>query len=314
VRVVVVMTKAVRFDHYGDIDVLQVREVDRPVPGAGEVLVEVKAAGINPGEAKIRTGALHDMFPATFPSGQGSDLAGVVAAIGPGVQGFGVGDEVLGFSEKRSSHAEFVVVPAEQLTAKPPQVSWEVAGSLFVAGTTAYAAVRSVGLKPGDVVAVAAAAGGVGTIAVQLARRAGATVLGIAGPDNDAWLKDHGVIPVNYGDGLAERLRAASPSGRIDAFLDLFGGGYVDLAVNQLGVAPERIDTIIDFPAVAKFGVQAAGNADAASAAVLTELAALVASGELELPIAGVFALDDVQNAYRTLEQQHTRGKLVLRP
>src|SRR6201997_3993260 len=307
-------TKAVRFDHYGDIDVLEVCEVDRPVPSAGEVLVEVKAAGINPGEAKIRTGALHDMFPATFPSGQGSDLAGVVAAVGSGGQGFEAGDEVLGFSEKRSSHAEFVVVPAEQLTAKPPQVSWEVAGSLFVAGTTAYAAVRSVGLKPGDVVAVAAAAGGVGTIAVQLARRAGATVLGIAGPANDAWLSDHGVIPVNYGDNLAERLRAASPSGRIDAFLDLFGGGYVELAVNGLGVAPARIDTIIDFPAVATFGVQAAGNADAASAAVLTELAALVASGELELPIAGVFALDDVQNAYRTLKQQHTRGKLVLRP
>jgi NADPH:quinone reductase-like Zn-dependent oxidoreductase len=307
-------TKAVRFDHYGDIDVLEVREVDRPVPGAGEVLVEVKAAGINPGEAKIRTGALHDMFPATFPSGQGSDLAGVVAAVGPGVQESAVGDEVLGFSEKRSGHAEFVVVPAEQLTAKPPQLSWEVAGSLFVAGTTAYAAVRALGLRPGDVVAVSAAAGGVGTIAVQLARRAGATVLGIAGPGNDEWLRNHGVLPVNYGDGLAGRLRAASPSGRIDAFLDLFGGGYVELAVNQLGVAPERIDTIIDFPAVARFGVQAAGNADAASAAVLAELAALVAAGDVEVPIAGVFALDDVQDAYRTLEEQHTRGKLVLRP
>jgi NADPH:quinone reductase-like Zn-dependent oxidoreductase len=221
---------------------------------------------------------------------------------------------VLGFSEKRSSHAEFVVVPAEQLTAKPQQLSWEVAGSMFVAGTTAYAAVRALGLRPTDVVAVSAAAGGVGTIAVQLARQAGATVLGIAGPDNDEWLRNHGVIPVNYGDGLAERLRAASPSGRIDAFLDLFGGGYVDLAVNELGVAPERIDTIIDFPAVAKFGVQAAGNADAASAAVLAELAALVAAGDLDVPIAGVFALDDVQDAYRTLEEQHTRGKLVLRP
>jgi NADPH:quinone reductase-like Zn-dependent oxidoreductase len=306
--------KAVRFDHYGDIDVLEVREVDRPVPGSGEALVEVNAAGINPGEAKIRTGALHDMWPATFPSGQGSDLAGVVAAVGPGVQGFGVGDEVLGFSEKRSSHAEFVVVPAEQLTPKPPQLSWEVAGGLFVAGTTAYAAVRAVGLRAGDVVAVAGAAGGVGSIAVQLARRAGATVLGIAGPANDGWLSEHGVIGVNYGDDLAERLRAASPSGHVDAFLDLFGGGYVELAVNELGVAPERIDTIIDFPAVAKFGVQAAGNGDAASAAVLAELAALVAAGDLEVPIAGVFALNDVQNAYRTLEQQHTRGKLVLRP
>src|ERR1700739_941218 len=243
-------TKAVRFDHYGDIDVLEVCEVDRPVPSAGEVLVEVKAAGINPGEAKIRTGALHDMFPATFPSGQGSDLAGVVAAIGPGVQGFGVGDEVLGFSEKRSSHAEFVVVPAEQLTAKPRQLSWEVAGGLFVAGTTAYAAVRAVGLRAGDVVAVAGAAGGVGSIAVQLARRAGATVLGIAGPANDDWLSEHDVIPVNYGENLAERLRAVSPSGHVDAFLDLFGSGYVELAVNELGGPPERIDTIIAFAPV----------------------------------------------------------------
>ena len=270
------MSKAVRFDLYGDIDVLEVREVDRPVPGEGEVLVEVKAAGINPGEAKIRTGVLHEIWPATFPSGQGSDLAGVVADVGPGVSTFAVGDEVLGFSESRSSHAEFVAVPTEQLTAKPAQLSWEVAGSLFVAGTTAYAAVRAVRLTPNDTVAVAAAAGGVGTIAVQLARRTGATVLGIAGPANDEWLTAHGIIPVNYGNDLAGRLRAASPSGRVDAFLDLFGGGYVDLAVTGLGVAPERVDTIIDFPAVEKFGVQAAGNADAASAAVLAELAALI--------------------------------------
>ena len=308
------MSKAVRFDLYGDIDVLEVREVDRPVPGEGEVLVEVKAAGINPGEAKIRTGVLHEIWPATFPSGQGSDLAGVVADVGPGVSTFAVGDEVMGFSESRSSHAEFVAVPTEQLTAKPAQLSWEVAGSLFVAGTTAYAAVRAVRLTPNDTVAVAAAAGGVGTIAVQLARRTGATVLGIAGPANDEWLTAHGIIPVNYGDDLAGRLRAASPSGAVDAFLDLFGGGYVDLAVTGLGVAPERVDTIIDFPAVEKFGVQAAGNADAASAAVLAELAALAAAGDLEVPIAGVFALDDVWAAYRTLEEQHTRGKLVLRP
>lgn len=238
----------------------------------------------------------------------------MVADVGPGVSTFAVGDEVMGFCESRSSHAEFVAVPTEQLTAKPAQLSWEVAGSLFVAGTTAYAAVRAVRLTPNDTVAVAAAAGGVGTIAVQLARRTGATVLGIAGPANDEWLTAHGIILVNYGNDLAGRLRAASPSGRVDAFLDLFGGGYVDLAVTGLGVAPERVDTIIDFPAVEKFGVQAAGNADAASAAVLAELAALAAAGDLEVPIAGVFALDDVRAAYRTLEEQHTRGKLVLRP
>jgi NADPH:quinone reductase-like Zn-dependent oxidoreductase len=308
------MTKAVRFDNYGDVDVLEVRDVERPVPADGEVLVEVKAAGINPGEAKIRDGALKDVFPATFPSGQGSDFAGVVAAVAPGVDTFGVGDEVLGFSEKRSSHAEFVAVPAEQVVSKPRQLSWEVAGSLFVAGTTAYAAVRSVELKPGDVVAVSGAAGGVGSLAVQLARRTGATVLGIAGPTNNDWLTDHGMIPVTYGDNLADRLRAASPSGRVDAFLDLFGSGYVELAVNELGIDPQRVDTIADFAAVPKFGVQAAGNADAANAGVLAELADLAATRELEVPLAGVYALDDIRSAFRELEHQHTHGKLVLRP
>src|SRR5246127_4831638 len=121
------VARAVRFDRYGGRDVLYVTDIEMPSPGAGEVVVEVRAAGINPGEAAIRTGALHDMFPATFPSGEGSDLAGIVTAAGPGVTEFSVGDEVLGFSEKRSSHAEFVVAPAEQLTAKPPQLSWEVA-------------------------------------------------------------------------------------------------------------------------------------------------------------------------------------------
>jgi NADPH:quinone reductase-like Zn-dependent oxidoreductase len=308
------MSKAVRFDQYGDVDVLEVRDVPKPVPGEGEVLVAVKAVGINPGEAMIRRGALHDRWPATFPSGQGSDLAGVVAGVGPGVDTFAVGDEVLGFTDQRTSQAEFVAVPADQLTAKPAAVPWEVAGALYVAGTTAYAAVRSVGLTAGDTVVVAGAAGGVGSLAVQLAKRTGATVIGIAGPANDDWLSAHGVIPVNYGDDLANRLRAASPNGRIDALLDFFGGGYVELAVTELGIRPQRVDTIIDFPAVERFGVQMAGNADASNAGVLAELAGLVAAGELEVPVAEVIPLDEVQRAYRTLEQRHTRGKLVLRP
>jgi len=308
------MTKAVQFDSYGSVDVLEVRDVPRPVPGAGEVLVEVRAAGINISEAAIRAGAVQHLFPATFPSGQGSDLAGVVTEIGSGVTGFAAGDDVIGFSNLRSSQAEYVTVPADQLTPKPAAVPWEVAGSLYVAGATAYAAVRAVRLQPGDTVAIAGAAGGVGSIAVQLTRRAGATVLGVAGPSNDAWLAEHGAVPVNYGDDLPARLRAAAPSGRIDALLDFFGGGYVAMAVEDLGVPRDRVDTIADFAAVERFGVQSAGGADAATAAVVAELADLVACGELEVPIAGVFALDDVRDAYRELEKRHTRGKLVLRP
>jgi hypothetical protein len=199
-----------------------------------------------------------------------------------------VGNEVIGFSNRRSSHAEYVTVPADQLTPRPAAVPWEVAGSLFVAGATAYAAVRAMRLVPGDTVAIAGAAGGVGSIAVQLARRAGATLLGIAGPSNDAWLADHGAVPVNYGDELPARLRAAARSEKVDALLDFFGGGYVAMAVEDLGIPRDRVDTITDFAAVERFGVQSAGGADAATAAVLAELADLVARGELDVPITGV--------------------------
>jgi NADPH:quinone reductase-like Zn-dependent oxidoreductase len=306
--------KAVQFDRYGDIDVLQVRDIPRPAPAAGEVLVQIEAAGINPGEASIRKGLLHDRWPATFPSGQGSDLAGIVAETGAGVADFKPGDAVLGFTDKRASHAEFAVVPAGQLTAKPSGLPWEVAGALFVAGTTAYAAVKAVALSSGDVVAVAGAAGGVGSIAVQLARQAGATVLGIAGPGNDAWLAAHGVIAVNHGGGLGPRLKSAAPAQRIDAFLDFFGQGYVELAVRELGVSPKRVNTIIDFGAVEKFGIQSVGSAAAANAGVLAELAALIVDGKLEIPIAASYKLAAVRDAFRDLEQRHTRGKIVLVP
>src|ERR1700751_5524176 len=172
--------RAVRFDRYGGRDVLYVADIDMPVPGNGEVLVEVRAAGINPGEAAIRVGALHEMFPATFPSGEGSDLAGVVTAVAPGVTEFSVGDEVLGFSFRRSSHATHTAVPVGQLIRKPPQLSWEVAGSLYVVGATAYAAARSVAPQPGETVAVSAAAGGVGSLVVQLLTLRDVRGLGIA--------------------------------------------------------------------------------------------------------------------------------------
>ena len=305
---------AVRFDRYGDVEVLDLRSVPRPLAGPGRVLVEVKAAGINPGEAAIRKGLLHDRWPARFPSGQGSDLAGIVAAVGDGVSAFRPGDEVLGFTDERASHADYVAVPAGHLTAKPSGLSWEVAGSLFVAGTTAYAAVRAVGLAPGDTVAVAGAAGGVGAIAVQLARRRGATVLGIAGAANDGWLSAHSVVPVNYGDHLADRLRTAAAPGTVDAFLDFFGGGYLQLAIEKLGIAPERVDTIIDFAAAERFKAKAVGSADAANADVLAELAGLIETGDLEVPIAKVYPLADVRSAFRDLEERHTHGKIVLRP
>src|SRR6201995_812669 len=272
--------RAVRFDQYGGREVLYVADIEMPTPGPGEVIVEVRAAGINPGEAAIRSGAMHEMFPATFPSGEGSDLAGVVTALGQGVTAFSVGDEVLGFSFTRSSHATHTAVPVDQLIRKPPQLSWEVAGSLYVVGVTAYAAVRSVDPQPGETVAVSAAAGGVGGLVVQLLVQRKARVLGIAGPGNAEWLRAHGVTPVAYGDGLAERLREAAPDG-IDAFIDLFAPDYVQLAVD-LGIPPERIDTIIAFQKAGEVGAKTEGSSEASTPEVLAEIAGLIATGTID--------------------------------
>ena len=304
--------RAVRFDRYGGRDVLYIAEVPMPTAADGEVVVEVRAAGINPGEAVIRSGALESRFPATFPSGEGSDLAGVVSAIGAGVEEFSVGDEVLGFSWRRNSHATHVSVPTNHLIRKPSNLSWEVAGSLYVVGCTAYAAVRAVDAKSGDTVAVSAAAGGVGTIVVQLVRVRGAEVVGIASPANAGWLTAHGARPVAYGDGLAERLQAAAPHG-IDAFIDLFGPEYLDLAID-LGIPRDRIETIASFAKAQELGTKADGSVTASTTDVLTEMADLVASGAIEVPIAATYPLERVADAFAELEKRHTRGKIVLVP
>jgi NADPH:quinone reductase-like Zn-dependent oxidoreductase len=256
--------KAVRFNEYGDVDVLNVVDVPDPVPGPGQVLVQVAE-----------------------------------------------GDEVIGYTDDRASQAEYALVEAGHLTPKPAAMPWDVAGSLFVAGATAFAAVRAVALRPGDVVVVSGAAGGVGAIAVQLARLADATVIGLASEDNHAWLASHGVVPVSYGDGVADRIRQAT--GHVDAFIDTYGADYVDLAL-KLSVEPSRIDTIANFTAAQEYGVKADGNAAGASPDVLAELAGLVAAGKLEVPIAATFPLKDVRAAYGQLASGHIRGKIVLVP
>jgi NADPH:quinone reductase len=191
-------------------------------------------------------------------------------------------------------------------------LSWEVAGSLYVVGVTAYAAVRAVAPQPGETVAVSAAAGGVGSLVVQLLVLREAVVLGIAGPGNADWLRGHGVTPTAYGEGLADRLREAAPNG-IDAFIDLFGPDYVQLAVD-LGVAPERIDTIISFQKAGEVGAKTVGSVDASTPEVLAEIADLVATGAIALDIAETFPLDRVADAFEELEKRRTHGKIVLLP
>jgi NADPH:quinone reductase len=306
------MPRAVQFDEYGGLDVLTVREVELRELGKEDVLVEVKAAGINPGEASIRKGLLAERWPSSFPSGEGSDLAGVVREIGIDVEGFAVGDEVLGWSEERSSHAEEAVVPADQLVRKPAEIGWPEAGALYVVGVTAFAAVRAVDVSAGDTVVVSGAAGGVGTITVQLLRANGAEVVGLASEDHHDWLREKGVTPVTYGEGQTERIIEATPDG-IDAFIDLFGPDYIDLAL-QLGVPPEKIETIISFERAGEVGAKAEGSSTASTPEILGEMAELVAAGKIEVPIAAEYPLDEVREAFEQLEDRHALGKIVLVP
>ena len=305
--------KAVRFDEYGGIEVLEVRDVPRPEPGPGQVLVAVRAASINPSEAAIRAGRVRDIFPATFPSGEGSDLAGVVEEVGADVTGVAVGEEVIGFTNNRASHAEYVLVETANLTAKPAAVPWEVAGALFVAGVTGVATVRAVAPTVGEAVVIAGAGGGVGVFAVQLAVRTGARVIALASERHHAWLRERGAVPIAYGDGIRQRIMVAAEETPVAAFIDLVGRGYVELAL-ELGIARDRIDTIVDFPAVQKYGVKSEGGAEAASAVTLAELADAIAAGDLVVPIQRTYPLDKVRAAFTELEAGHIAGKIVLIP
>lgn len=304
------MSTAVVFRNYGGPDVLEVVQVDDRMPGPGEVRVAVIAAGANPGEIGIREGMLDEVYPATFPEGQGSDFAGLVAAVGEGVTSFGVGDAVIGFSDGRNAQAEFAVVPADRLIEKPNALDWQMAGALYVVGTTAWACVSAVRVREGDTVLVAGAAGGVGVLATQLAIRQGARVLATASAEHHEYLRGLGAEPIEYGDGLAERISEASPGG-LDAVIDAHGDGYVDMAVG-LGVDPERINTVIDFEAAERTGAKTDGQDCVEPAPVLAELAHLLARREVELPVYAAFPLARVRDAYEKVAEGHGLGKVVI--
>lgn len=304
--------RAVRLDEYGDVGVLHVRDVDVPVASADQVVIQVIATSINPGEAAIREGAMDPERSGVFPMGQGSDFAGRIVDVGGEVTDWTIGTEVIGWSDQRSAHAQYVAVPAAQLTHRPAQVPWEQAGSLYVAGGTAVTMRDALSPAAAETVVVTAAAGGVGSILTQLLVHAGARVLGVAGPGNDAWLQGVGAEPVNRGADLVERLTAAAPGG-VAAFFDCFGQGYTDRAL-ELGVPAERVVTIADFEAARRNGTRVVFGWQHATASTLADLAGMIANGDLTVPIAATYPLEEVQAAYTALAERRTRGKIVLLP
>lgn len=305
------MSKAVSYSEYGGPDVLKVIEVPEPHAGEGEVRVAVRAAGLNPFDYKVRRGGYIPNH--TLPSLQGAEFAGVIDEAGTGATDWTIGDEVLGWVG-RGAQAEYVVVPASQVAAKPAGLDWAVAGGIGLVANTAKRAVDSLDLGPDDTVLVTAAAGGVGVVAVQFAKATGATVVGTASEANHEFLRGLGVIPVAYGaasddTGELDRLRAAVP-GAYTAALDNIGGDAIRTAL-ALGIPPERVNTIADHGAVEELGVQGIGGGKKTSAE-LAEFARQAADGELVVPIRSTYHLPDVVAAFQDLETGHGLGKVVL--
>ncbi|MGW1076463.1 NADP-dependent oxidoreductase [Streptomyces sp. NPDC002537] len=299
--------KAAGFHAFGGPEVLELIEVPAPEAGPGEVRVRVKAAGAQPTDCAVRAGWNPPGFTITFPHITGGDFAGVVDQVGEDVTGFAPGDEVLGY-RTQLTYAEYVVVPADQIVAKPAGVPWEVAGCLSASGQTAHTAIELLRVAEGETVLINGGAGGVGTVAVQLAVRRGAKVIATAQEDNHAYLRELGAVPVTYGEGLIDRVRAAAPEG-IDAALDTASADGLRVAA-ELVADKDRVGTIFAHEAFAELGVRWIGSQR--SAARLAELADLVAKGELRIHIRTTFPLADAAVAHQELERGHGRGKVVL--
>lgn len=303
--------KAIGIRRYGGVDALEYLDLPQPKLGPDVVLVRARAAGVNPADWKIREGWIDDWFEAHFPMVMGCDLAGVVERVGLGVSEFAPGDEVVGYVRadhmQRGTYAELVAAPVRTLARRPRNVSWQQAAGLPAAGLTAYQTLRrALAVGPGDVVLVQAAAGGVGCVAVQLARAFGATAIGTAGPANHDFLRSLGAHPVDYGPGLEERVRALAPGG-VDAAFDVIGGETLRRTASLVrpggrlaSVSPEVIELGGRYMFVRPDPVD------------LAHLVSLVEQGAVRVHVCASFPLSDAARAHELIQGGHVRGKIVL--
>lgn len=301
------MTTVVQFEQFGPPEVLQTVQVPIPDPGPGHVRIAVRTAGVQPFDAALRRGNMQRIRPIDLPGQLGNEVAGVVDATGPDTN-TPVGSEVIAYLDMQG-YASHVVVPEAQIVLKPPLMSWAEAGGFSVSGQTASTAVDALGLGPDDRVLIHAAAGGVGSMAVQIARLAGAEVIGTASKSNHGYLRSLGATPVTYGPGLADRVRALSPQG-ITAAIDAVGGEAVSVSMELLN-DPSRVVTLTDWRAAQQYGVRRIGTDR--SIRRLSQLAQWHHEGRIKVTIAAEFPLSDAASAHHAIETGHTRGKIILR-
>lgn len=300
--------EAIVYEEYGGPEVMHLAEVEEPHPGPGQVRLRVRAAGVNPFDYKVRNGWMRDAFTVTFPKIPGGEAAGVVDEVGEGVTDLAVGDEVLGFMDT-GAYATYAL--SSLVVRKPAQLGWGEAAGLPTAAETAQRVLDLLAVNEGETLLVHGAGGSVGSVGAQLAGARGVTVIGTASPDKHDHLRSQGIVPVTYGDGLVDRVRAVAPQG-VDAVFDAAGKGALPDSVALLHGATVRIVTIAD-PDAARYGVTFSAvprrNREA-----LTEHVRLAAEGKLQITITGTFPLAEAAEALTLSETGRARGKLVLRP
>ncbi len=304
--------KAIATDGYDGPDGLRLTDRPDPKVAPDQVLVRVRAAGVNPVDWKAASGGLDPIYEVNFPLIPGWDVAGTVEGVGLDATEFAVGDEVMGYVRKdalqHGTYAELVAAPVRTLARKPASLSWEQAAGLPLAGLTAHQALNRIGVQSGETVLVHAASGGVGSQAVQIAVALGARVIGTASERNHDFLRGLGAEPVVYGEGLADRVRELAPEG-VDAALDFVGGDAVDVS-QQVLKRPERVASVVDPGVRDKGGHHVWVRPDAAG---LTALGDLADTGRLTVHVDRVLPLAEAAQAWRLNQEGRTRGKIVLR-
>lgn len=292
---------------FGGPEVLETIEVEPPQAGPGEVRVRVRAAGVQPADTAVRKGWAPPGATLTLPQIPGNEFAGSIDQLGTGVERWELGTGVLGF-RTLNCYAELVTVRADQIVRKPESMPWEVAGALSASGQTAHTALEELEVGPGETFLIHAAAGGVGTVAVQLARGRGATVIGTASERNHDYLRSLGAIPVTYGEGLVDRVQELAPQG-VDVVLDAIGGDALSASV-ELVANRSRIGTLVGFDRISELGIR--GIRTDRSAARLADLVELWVQDKFRIHISRSFPLEQAADAHREIETGHVRGKVVL--
>ncbi len=296
--------RAVQFAEYGGPEVLEVVEIQTPDPGPGQVRVRVRAAGVNGIDWKIRAGFMRDAMPRSLPSGAGADAAGLVEAIGEGVEQVSVGGAVFGTGS--STYAESAVL--HHWCAMPEGLDFEEAAGLPIPVETAVRILGLVQARSGETLLVSGAAGGVGSAVVQIAVARGVRVIGTASSGNHPHLEAMGAVATTYGEGLVERVRALAPDG-VDAALDLAGSGVIEDLVTLAG-DPLRVATIADFGA-GKHGVHISSRPQR-HAEAYAEVARLIERGAFSMPVAQTFSLAEAGAAQARSASGHGAGRIVI--